>query len=98
MNDWDRPQQGELPSKLFWRTLGRQRDPRDENRMKPPSTAGAVATVLIAIGLIGGAAFMWIAWVPAVAVIVGLLGVVLLMAGILGWRESRWEGRITERG
>jgi hypothetical protein len=89
--------QWEQPSKLFWWTLGRGREREESAPAKPPSTAGAVATVLIALALIGGAVFMWIAWVPAVAVIVGLLGLVLLLAGILGWRESRWEGRIDQR-
>jgi CHASE2 domain-containing sensor protein len=86
----------EQPSKLFWWTLGRQRDPADANRMRAPSTAGAIVTVVISLLFIGGAAIIWIAWVPAVAVVVGLLGVMLLLAGILGWRESRWEGRLQD--
>jgi hypothetical protein len=62
--------------------------------MRAPSTAGAIATVLIALSILAGAVVIWISFVPALAVVVGLVGVLLLIAGILGWRESRWEGRL----
>jgi uncharacterized membrane protein YidH (DUF202 family) len=88
----------EMPGKLFWWAMGRQRDPADENNMRAPSTAGAIVTILIALSILAGAAVIWISFVPALAVVLGLVGVLLLIAGILGWRESRWEGPLHRDG